>query len=411
LKIKTYACAGTYLVVVEDSTSNKTYNCECALSAVPQTHPLAKMNYFGASKTTVAIECISIDGKRDALTVTSASPRLSWSCSNPDSVRKWKQISYEVQLKTVGDVHSRHLEGDNSVVVPWPFEPLVWGGELRIRCLGQAGSDEPSVTAWYPWTKIKCTLLRPTNEFVAHPYYQARFITPVTQDTNANPLRPIRFRKEFCCHNMYVHPPMLYITSCGIYTVYINGICNGDHEMAPGWSSYEHRHAVQTLYIPTKVLNPDRNVVEIEVAEGWWAGNLGWANQRSFWGQQLAVLARLSLLYNQGNDYADIVTDETWECYPSPIISSGIYAGEVYDARLENDQWYKASDAETVDTAPWAPVKILEKSMSNLQASNAPPVRVTEKLAPVEKLHSPLGKTILDFGQNLVGKVHIPKLD
>src|SRR5699024_5851607 len=40
-------------------------------------------------------------------------------------------------------------------------------------------------------------------------------------------------------------------------------------------------------------------------------------------------------------------------------------------------------------------------------APTAPPVRVTEDLAPIAVLTSPSGARIIDFGQNLVGRVRL----
>jgi alpha-L-rhamnosidase len=67
----------------------------------------------------------------------------------------------------------------------------------------------------------------------------------------------------------------LYITGFGVYRAYINGCKVGDHEMVPGWTSYHHRLAYQVFEVDSLIDKKGNNVLSVEVAEGWYAGRLG----------------------------------------------------------------------------------------------------------------------------------------
>ncbi|KAJ5491855.1 Bacterial alpha-L-rhamnosidase [Penicillium expansum] len=91
------------------------------------------------------------------------------------------------------------------------------------------------------------------------------------------PLRPLLFRKEFVLPGgvISVRRARLYITAFGVYRAYLNGSRIGDHEMAPGWTSYHNRLAYQVFDVDSLVYQHGSNVLSVEVAEGWYAGRLG----------------------------------------------------------------------------------------------------------------------------------------
>ncbi|HNB53579.1 MAG TPA: family 78 glycoside hydrolase catalytic domain, partial [Anaerolineales bacterium] len=135
----------------------------------------------------------------------------------------------------------------------------------------------------------------------------------------------------------------------------------------------------------------------------WFRGRIGFGGgQRNSYGQHLALLAQLEIQYADGSTET-IVTDETWRAAPGPILMSDIYGGETYDARLEHPGW----DAPGFDDRKWHKVRPVKWVMRTLQAPLNPPVRRIEKVAPVTIFQSPSGKTLVDFGQNLVGRLSI----
>ncbi|HZA78057.1 MAG TPA: family 78 glycoside hydrolase catalytic domain, partial [Acidimicrobiales bacterium] len=95
--------------------------------------------------------------------------------------------------------------------------------------------------------------------------------------------------------------------------------------------------------------------------------------------------------------------DGTWRAHAAPILASGIYDGETYDARLEQPGW----SSPGFDDDHWRPVHAVERDLGTLVARTGPPVRRIEELRPVAVTASPSGRTIVDFGQNLVGRLRI----
>ena len=98
---------------------------------------------------------------------------------------------------------------------------------------------------------------------------------------------------------------------------------------------------------------------------------------------------------------------QAWRAATGPILMNGIYDGEIYDARLEHVGWTLPG----FDDSKWTDVRNLDWNFKALEAPLGPPVRRIEEIAPVSVSKSPSGKTIVDFGQNLVGRLSIRVMD
>ncbi len=145
------------------------------------------------------------------------------------------------------------------------------------------------------------------------------------------------------------------------------------------------------------------NAIGAWLGDGWYRGRMGWnGGFRNLFGHDLSLLAQLELRYADGS-VETIATDDSWRAAPAPIIRSGNYDGELYDARLELDGWSRPGH----DDSGWHRVVAAHRDPATLVAPEGPPVRCTEEVAPVEVLTTPSGRRVLDFGQNLVGRVRI----
>ncbi len=208
-------------------------------------------------------------------------------------------------------------------------------------------------------------------------------------------------RREFDLRQE-VKQARLYITALGLYEAQLNGVIAGDHVMAPGWTSYLNRLRYQTLDVGA-LLHPGRNVIGVMLGDGWFRGRFGYGGGRSnIYGEHAALLAQLEVEYADGSRES-FVTDETWKSAPGPVVTSSIYDGETFDARLEPAGWNQAQ----FEDSGWAGVQLVEWDLVTLFAPLSPPVRRTELLAPQSISQSPTGRTLIDFGQNLVGRLRI----
>src|SRR5262249_24774279 len=146
-------------------------------------------------------------------------------------------------------------------------------------------------------------------------------------------------------------------------------------------------------------LRQDRNVLGAIIADGWYRGRLGMAPEnRNVFGAHLALLAQLEIHYEDGSSEV-VVSNADWRTTTGPILSSSLYDGERYDARLELLGWSEPG----YDARDWRPVHIVDHPLSTLVAPTDPPIRRIEELPVASVLESPSGALIVDFGQNLVG--------
>jgi alpha-L-rhamnosidase len=241
--------------------------------------------------------------------------------------------------------------------------------------------------------------------------FRANFIGAAQRIGPQEPLQPIRFRKTFELPKETAAglTARLYVTAMGVFDVYINGKIASTELLAPGWTSYNHRLAYRTLNVSSLLQPGSQNVLCAEVAEGWHAGRLGFAGGKRFrWGNELAIAAQLELTSDDSPKIC-LLTDDSWLAMESALVSSEFYDGEFFDARKETEDW-NTVDASWPETATTG-TKILPPPKGKLVSLDAPPVRVTENISCKEVFRSKSGKVVLDFGQNLVGKLHIPKLD
>jgi alpha-L-rhamnosidase len=99
-------------------------------------------------------------------------------------------------------------------------------------------------------------------------------------------------------------------------------------------SDYRKRVTYQTCDVSSMVAHGE-NVMGALLGDGWFGSGFSWIGVRfSFLPPPTRLVARLHLQYADGSG-EDVVTDDSWKTASSPILHSEIYAGEVYDARLE----------------------------------------------------------------------------
>jgi alpha-L-rhamnosidase len=329
----------------------------------------------------------------EALGIGVERPRLSWIVET--ALPACCQAGYEVEAcDDAGQLWARSglLRSSESVLVPWPFAPLRSRQRLvvRVRVEGEDGSR----LSWSEPLGIEVGLLLPTD-------WEGRFLTPDWDEDTTRPQPAPLLRREFVVA-AGLRAARLYVTALGVYEVQINGRVVGDQVLAPGWTSYDQRLLYQTFDV-TALLHEGRNAIGAILSDGWFRGRLGFhGGRRNLYGERLALLAQLELYYADGR-CERIVSDQGWRASDGPIRASDLYDGECYDARLERDGWSEPD----YDDRSWRGVRLLEADLRRLAAPEAPPVRRTAVLAPQAILTSPGGHTILDFGQNLVGRLRL----
>jgi alpha-L-rhamnosidase len=190
----------------------------------------------------------------------------------------------------------------------------------------------------------------------------------------------------------------LHATAHGVFEAHLNGQPVSDDVLSPGWSSYEWRLRYRS-YDVTALLQPT-SVLGIALGNGWFRGRLGWGGARALYGKELAALAQLEVEFSDGY-LQTVVTDESWTAGPSAVLFNDLYDGQAIDARRYSDAWLEPGFSDKA----WTGVHQAELDFSTLTPYIGPPVRRQEELQPIKIWTSPAGKTLVDFGQNLVGWV------
>lgn len=197
-----------------------------------------------------------------------------------------------------------------------------------------------------------------------------------------------------------VEAARLVASAHGIYEAYIDGASVDNAVLNPGWTAYEWRLLAQESDV-TELVRAAGGTAKIEVllGNGWYRGQLGFDLMKIDYGQQTGFIGALQIAYKDGSQQLLATgADGAWKAFETRVRENSLYNGERVDARLG------AGAAGVCKDAP-LPLVAVDFDAATLQLQAMPPVRRQEELAPVKTWTSPAGKTLVDFGQNIVGWV------
>ena len=344
--------------------------------------------------TLLKAKALTCEYRINPLGIDIKKPRISWKIESDR--RGTMQKAYHIQVANQEDFNevlwdtgitesdeSIHIEYNGPELKPrtrYFYRVKVWDNFDR--------ETEWSETAWWE------TGLLTSAE------WKAEWITP--DPSGIDPLSEPAFllRKEFTL-KPGITSARIYGTGVGLYELYLNGDRVGDELFAPGWTSYHKRLQYQT-YDVTEQLQDGANAFGIMLADGWYKGNLVRENNRNIYGDSRAAFFQMHVTFNDGSEDV-IVTDHTWKASTGSILFSEIYHGETYDARLEKEGWTRPNFIDQ----DWIGTIIQEMPMTQLVSQENNPTRVTEILKPIDSFVTPAGETVLDMGQNMVGRIRL----
>ncbi|PPG39614.1 alpha-L-rhamnosidase [Pseudoclavibacter sp. RFBA6] len=345
----------------------------------------------------VIVHPVSIEHHRKPFGIGERSPRISWVTDAAEP--GWAQAGYEIEISdpAADPTDARTFAtgrraSTDQVLVDWPTAPL--GSRerrsVRVRVWGQ-GAERAS--AWSEPTALETGLL--DGEL-----WEASLIEPQLPPTTAAGAPAMLLRGE-------VHVPpgavraTIRATARGVMTLRVNGEPVGEDVLHPGWTSYAKRLRYRSWDV-TSLIRAGSNAIGVQLADGWYRGFLGFAGLREVYGDRTGAFVQLEVALADGSLIV-AGTDGSWRSAPSPVVSADLYQGETFDARRVIDGW----DQPGFDDHEWTPVSVSEFDVRTLVAPDGPPVRRIESLKPVETFLSPSGHMLLDFGQNLVGRLRV----
>ncbi|MET0798342.1 MAG: family 78 glycoside hydrolase catalytic domain [Rhodococcus sp. (in: high G+C Gram-positive bacteria)] len=238
------------------------------------------------------------------------------------------------------------------------------------------------------------------------PVHPARDAPPLPQSWDGDWISPVEPADVGSDRPAYVlerrftlpDPPTeawLFATALGVYEAVINGVRVGDHELAPGCTSYDRTLYAQSFAVDS-LLRAGENVIEFVLSDGWYRGRNGSTQDQDCWGHITGALVQLEISFADGGR-ALIVSDAEWTSRESQIVRADLMRGQTTD--------FSRAVGEG------SPVRVgVVGDVPMPTASPAPPVRRLNELPVVKLTAEREGISIADFGQNFSGWVRLTDL-
>ncbi|WP_375387042.1 family 78 glycoside hydrolase catalytic domain [uncultured Amnibacterium sp.] len=316
---------------------------------------------------------------QDPIGIDEPAPRLSWVLPAGAS----RQDAYEIETRRRGGVATTGLvRSAESVLVHPPIPPAASRERVgwRVRVYTPEGRS-----AWSAWASWECGLLHASD-------WTARWIEPAEEDPVAPGSRPTHWFRTVLPASRGPASARLRITAHGIYEAWIDGRRVGDAELTPGYTQYDRRLQVQTFDVTDLLAAEAEHVVEVEVSDGWWRGQVGLFHATDQWGARTGLLAQLELTDADGT-LRTVVTGDGWTSAPSRHLAD-LIEGETLDLARPGPRGARR------------PVAVAGHGVADLVASPAPPVRRVQDL-PARSVRRVGTGQVVDFGQNGNGWVRL----
>ena len=306
-------------------------------------------------------------------------PRLFWNCEGGV-----KQTAYQVQAVD-GEGNLLWDSGkteSTSMRVQWGGETLKSRAEVswKVRLWDETDTEGE----WSAPAAFELGLLKEED-------WQAQWMTGDYKVNKKERYPADCFRKVFSLPETEGKvKARLYITACGLYEAKLNGKRVGDFVLAPGVTDYKRRIQYQT-YDVGGLLKSGENVLEVQLADGWYRGSVGAWGLLNQYGTETKVLAQMEITsHKAGEPVRYLCSGDDWEwSNDGPIRFADNKDGEDYDARRAPSYQGKA--------------KLTHHPVVPAASDN---VALTEhETFSAKKIETPSGATVLDFGQNIAGYV------
>ena len=190
-------------------------------------------------------------------------------------------------------------------------------------------------------------------------------------------------------------------SALGIHTLHLNGKPVSDNYFAPGWTDYAKRVYYTTQDI-TAQLRRGENVIGGILADGWFAGHVGWGRKRDHYSRDTRLAVQVYIEYTDGTKEM-IASDGTWKTATGPTLDADFLMGETYDARRELTGW----DKPGYDDSAWSKVTVGSSLKPLIQAYPGVPVQMFQEIAPVRITEPSKGVYVFNMGTNLAGVVRL----
>ncbi len=333
-------------------------------------------------------------------------PRFSWILKGEG--RNRSQSSYQIIVassmeklsKSQVDIwDSGKVDSNKTNQIQYEGIPLVSDTKYfwQVRVWDESGNESEWSTPAY-WSMGLLKFSNWKGLFIGHDVGYDK-----TDKYDSLYLPPARYLRKSFTLNKKIKKATAYTTALGLYELRLNGNKLGDDYFLPGWTDYNKRLYYQTFDI-TDRLHEGENVIGAIIADGWYAGYIGYAllvrldKVREFYGVNPSFMGQIHIAYEDGTTEI-IASDRSWKSNEGAIREADIIMGEAYDARLENSGW----DAPNYDDSEWKSPKVYTYPNGKLEAHPGTRVKNTERLKPLEMTEPSPGTYVFDLGKNIAG--------
>lgn len=346
----------------------------------------------------------------DAIGVGVAEPHLTWTYAPDVGSLDGRTVTVRALRGPLGIAPAEeiaHVPATSNAMLAWPFRPLgpLEQARISVRLDPQDANESRPTTLGQGIVAARACMDDPWSEervieqgLTDVGLRVADMIGPAWPEPWSDYRQPARIRTE-CAFAERPVAARLYCSAYGLVEAEINGRRVGEDILTPGWTSYQHRLQCRAWDV-TDMLREGSNAMGFWLGDGWYRGRLGFQGGKpNVYGDRLGLFAQLVVFYADGR--MDMVVsnsyDLKWKAKRSPIVISGLYEGECYDARLDEDGW---SEPGFDDSDGWERVTELDFDPLTMQAPAFDPVRCSGEnpVRSITKLGD--GSYMVDVGQN-----------
>lgn len=215
-------------------------------------------------------------------------------------------------------------------------------------------------------------------------------------------------RTSFCAKQ--IKRAVMYACGLGYAEYYINGQRADDFFIDPPFSNYKQEVYYRRIDV-TNLIQDGENALVAWLGNGFWGQNRALPESESsssFYGDPCLKL-KLFLEFSDGSTKEIATNTRDWKYKYSPITSNNVYAGEVYDGRIETADF----SLPGITVNGWGDVTEDKTEKGRMLPCLIPPVRVLRELPAISVVPcsgNDDSAWIFDIGENIAGvpEFHLP---
>lgn len=343
------------------------------------------------------ITCQKVQYRKNPIGLDITKPHFEWNIQLNAAVdgKKWFQTAYQILVSD----NEKSLENDDGNI--WDSGKQKGSEMTQII---YAGAPLLSCTRYY-WKVRVWDQNDKISAYSSISYFETAFLSGREWSG-----KWIGEQKDFVSHIFRkpfhlkegIKEARVYICGLGHYELLVNGKKAGDSVLSPGWTDYQ-KSCLYNTYDVTKQVQKGWNCIGLFLGDGMFhVRKKRYVYFERTYGN-MKFLLQLQVTYQDGSKTI-IVSDKEFHMAQSPITYSGIYGGEDYDARLEQEGFARP---EFTEDDSWQQAAVVEAPKGKLRAERTNPLKVMESLEPVRVWETSVGVYMYDMGKNFSGWVSL----